>query len=113
VTFQRLDMFLWCARFASQRSACAAMVETGMVRINRQPTDKPHAKIRVGDVLTLPLRGGVRVVRVVALAERRGSAAAARGLYEDLEERRESAGEGVPPPVMRGTLSRDDPPSHI
>ncbi len=87
------------------------MVESGRVRINRQPTEKAHAKVRVGDVLTLPLRGGVRVVRVVALAERRGSAAAARGLYEDIGERTESAEGVVPSAVAPGTLSRDDPPS--
>ena len=61
------------------------MIETGLVRINRQPTDKPHAKVRPGDVLTLPLRAGVRVIRVVALTERRGGADAARALYEDIE----------------------------
>ena len=77
-------MFLWCARFASQRSACAAMVEAGLIRINRQPTDKPHARVRPGDVLTLPLRGGVRVIRVTALSARRGGADAARALYEEL-----------------------------
>jgi ribosome-associated heat shock protein Hsp15 len=60
------------------------MVETGLIRINRQPTDKPHAKVRAGDVLTLPLHGGVRVIRVVALSERRGNAAAARALYDEL-----------------------------
>ena len=62
------------------------MVRSGLVRINRQPTDKPHARVRPGDVLTLPLRGGVRVVRVLALSARRGSASEARELYEDLEE---------------------------
>ena len=82
--FQRLDHWLWCARFASQRIACAAMVESGLIRINRQPTDKPHAKLRVGDVLTLPLHGGVRVVQVLALAARRGGTAEARTLYMDL-----------------------------
>jgi ribosome-associated heat shock protein Hsp15 len=95
---QRLDFFLWCARFASQRSACAALAETGLVRINRQPTDKPHAKVRVGDILTLPLRGGVRVVRVLALAERRGSAAAAAALYEDIIARDENPSCDVPTP---------------
>jgi ribosome-associated heat shock protein Hsp15 len=60
------------------------MVEAGLIRINRQPTDKPHAKVRPGDVLTLPLHGGVRVVRVRALSERRGNAEAARVLYEEL-----------------------------
>jgi ribosome-associated heat shock protein Hsp15 len=84
--WQRLDKFLWCARFASQRTACAAMAESGLIRINRQPTDKPHAKIRAGDVLTLPLHSGVRVIRVLALSDRRGNAASARALYEEVGE---------------------------
>ncbi len=82
--FQRLDFWLWCARFATQRSACAALAGSGMVRINRQPTEKAHARVRVGDVLTLPLQSGVRVVRVLRLAVRREGAAAARCLYEEV-----------------------------
>ena len=35
-------------------------------------------------MLTLPLRQEVRVVRVLALAARRGPAPEARGLYEEL-----------------------------
>jgi ribosome-associated heat shock protein Hsp15 len=62
------------------------MAGSGLVRINRQATDKPHAKVRPGDVLTLPLPRGVRVIRVLAISERRGSAAAAQGLYEELAE---------------------------
>ena len=81
---QRLDTFLWHARFATQRTACAALAGSGLVRINRMPTDKPHAKVRVGDVLTIPLNNRVAVLRVVALAEKRGSAEAARALYEEL-----------------------------
>ena len=56
------------------RADCARLVGEGRLRINRQPTDKPHARLRVGDVITLPLRGGVRVVEVLALAARRGPA---------------------------------------
>ncbi len=82
---QRLDKWLWCARFASTRTACAEMAESGLLRINRQPTDKPHAKVRVGDVLTLPLYSGVRVVQVQALAARRGGAPEAQTLYRALE----------------------------
>ncbi len=78
---QRLDKWLWCARFASTRSACADMAESGLLRINRQPTEKPHAKIRVGDVLTLPLYAGVKVVEVLALSDRRGAAPEAQRLY--------------------------------
>jgi ribosome-associated heat shock protein Hsp15 len=79
-------MFLWCARVARQRSVCAEIARSGLVRINRQPTDKPHAKVRPGDVLTLPWREGVRVVRVVAVGDRRGPAEVARTLYEEVSE---------------------------
>jgi ribosome-associated heat shock protein Hsp15 len=83
-SWQRLDKWLWCARFMKARSDCARFVGTGLVRINRQPTDKAHARLRPGDVLTLPLSAGVRVVRVVALAARRGPAPEARLLYEEI-----------------------------
>ena len=66
------------------RTDCAALVGQGRLRINRQPTDKPHARLRIGDVLTVPLRGEVRVVRVLALAARRGPASEARLLYEEV-----------------------------
>jgi ribosome-associated heat shock protein Hsp15 len=69
-----------------QRSDCAALVAKGSIRINRQPTDKAHARLRLGDVLTVPVHGSVRVVRVVSLAMRRGPASEARMLYEEISE---------------------------
>ena len=84
VGWQRLDKWLWCARFLKARSDCARLVAEGGVRINRQPTDKPHARLRPGDVVTLPLRGDVRVLRIVALAGRRGPAPEAQALYEEI-----------------------------
>ncbi len=83
---QRLDKWLWCARFAATRPACALLAANGLIRINRQPTDKPHAKIRVGDVLTVPLKAGVRVVEVRGLADRRGPASEAQKLYRAVPE---------------------------
>lgn len=68
------------------RSDCAQLVARGSIRTNRQPTDKPHAKLRVGDVLTVPVHGSVRVVRVLSLAARRGPATEARLLYEEISE---------------------------
>jgi ribosome-associated heat shock protein Hsp15 len=68
------------------RSDCAALVAQGSIRINRQPTEKPHARLRVGDVLTIPVHGGVRVWRVVGLAVRRGPASEARLLYVDVSD---------------------------
>jgi ribosome-associated heat shock protein Hsp15 len=82
---QRLDKWLWCARVASQREACARIAASGLVRINRQPTDKAHARVRPGDVLTLPWgNAGVRVIRVLALCARRGPPREAQALYEEL-----------------------------
>jgi ribosome-associated heat shock protein Hsp15 len=69
-----------------QRSDCARLVAQGSIRINRLPTEKAHARLRVGDVLTVPVHGAVRVVRVAALAARRGPAAEARGLYQEIAE---------------------------
>jgi ribosome-associated heat shock protein Hsp15 len=86
--WQRLDLWLWCARVAKGRSDCARLVEEGAVRLNRQPTVKAHAKLRTGDVLTMALRGEVRVWRVMALAARRGPAPEARLLYEEVPEAR-------------------------
>ena len=84
--WQRLDLWLWCARLAKTRAECARQVAAGAVRLNRQPTGKAHARLRVGDVLTVATHGRVRVWRVLALAERRGPPAEARTLYEDLSE---------------------------
>jgi ribosome-associated heat shock protein Hsp15 len=83
-TWQRLDKFLFFARFCKTRAIAAALIEKGSVRINRQPTEKPHARLRPDDIVTLPLPQGVKVVRVKALAARRGPAAEARLLYEEL-----------------------------
>lgn len=82
--WQRLDKWLWCARFMKVRSDCASLVGRGAVRINRQPTEKAHARLRVGDILTVAIRDEVRVLRVLALAARRGPAAEARKLYEEI-----------------------------
>jgi len=82
--WQRLDKWLWSARFMRHRSECAALVSQGGLRINRQPTEKPHARLRVGDVITLPLRDTVRVIEVLALAQRRGPASAAATLYREI-----------------------------
>ena len=84
---QRLDAWLWRARLARTRAACAALIENGRVRINSQPTDKAHARLRPGDVLTIAVgdaRGTVRIWHVLALAARRGPPASARALFEDL-----------------------------
>ncbi len=80
----RLDKWLWQARFFKSRALASKLCAAGRVRIDREVTTKAHAAIRVGQVLTFPQARDIRVVRVTALGTRRGPAAEARTLYEDL-----------------------------
>ena len=82
--WQRLDKFLFYARFCKTLAVAAALVERGHLRINRQVTEKPHARLRLGDVLTLPLTHRVVVIEVVAFANRRESAPLAQALYKEI-----------------------------
>jgi ribosome-associated heat shock protein Hsp15 len=81
---QRLDKWLWCARFTKTRTDCSALLENGQLRINRQPTLKPHARVRAGDALSFSLRGKVKIIRILLLAARRGPPQEAQRLYDDL-----------------------------
>lgn len=81
---QRLDKWLWCARFFKSRSLANALLAAGRLRLSGAVVTKAHQKVRVGDVLTFPQGPHVRVVRVLSLAVRRGPAPEAQGLYEDL-----------------------------
>ncbi len=81
---QRLDKWLWAARFVRQRERAAALCAEGKVRVSGRVVEKAHAQVRIGDVLTFPLGPHIRVIKVLALAERRGAAEQAQLLYEDL-----------------------------
>jgi ribosome-associated heat shock protein Hsp15 len=83
-SWQRLDKWLFCARFRRSRAACARLVAEGLLRVNRQRVEKPDYRLRIGDVVTMPVGHGVRVLRVAALAERRGGPEAARALYDEI-----------------------------
>lgn len=81
---QRIDKWLWHARVVRTRSAAAALASTGHVRINGQRIDQPSRPVRIGDVVTIALDHAVKVLKVTAFAERRGSAESARALVEDM-----------------------------
>ncbi len=80
----RLDKWLWQARFFKTRPLAAQLAQKGRIRINQVRVNKPHYRLRPGDVLTFPQGQTVRVVRVLALGTRRGPAPEAQALYEDL-----------------------------
>ena len=80
----RLDKWLWQARFFKTRSLSAKVILAGHCRVNATPVAKPAVTVTAGDVLTFPQERDVRVIRIVALGDRRGPAPEARALYEDL-----------------------------
>ena len=81
---QRLDRWLWFARVVKSRTLAAEAVALGKVRVNRVRAAKASQTLRPGDVLTLALGGRVRILKVLAPGVRRGPAAEARTLYEQL-----------------------------
>lgn len=80
---QRLDKWLWHARFGRTRAKSADLVRSGHVRVNTVRVLDPAKGIKRGDVLTLALAGRTLVVRVLDFAPKRGDAAAAQALYEN------------------------------
>ena len=82
---QRVDQWLWHARFFKTRTLAAKHCIAGHVRSGGSAITKAHHQVRVGDVLTFAQGRYVRVVKVLALAVRRGPAPEARSLYEDLK----------------------------
>ena len=81
---QRIDKWLWHARVVRTRSAAAALVTKGHVRVNGERSEAASRIVRAGDVITVALDRTVRIMKVTGFAERRGDAEAARVLYEDL-----------------------------
>ena len=89
---QRIDRWLWCARFFKTRALAAKYVGEGHIRLSRAsaPDDqnairveKPSALVRAGDTLVFTLHDRLRIIEVNACATRRGPAAEAATLYED------------------------------
>ena len=81
---QRVDRWLWHARVVRTREAAAALAAAGYVRINGARTDGPGRMVRAGDVVTVALDRGVRVLKVRGFVERRGPAGTVATLYEAL-----------------------------
>lgn len=92
---QRLDKWLWFVRVTKTRTQATGLVTDGRVRVNRQRIDKPSQALRPGDVVTVTVRGHVRVLKMLLPGERRGPAAEARTLFEDLTPPAAPPGPGV------------------
>jgi ribosome-associated heat shock protein Hsp15 len=81
----RIDKWLWAARFFRTRSAATEAVLGGRVQVNEVRV-KPAKEVRVGDTIQVTVGPEKRTVEVIALAEKRGPAAAAAALYTESAE---------------------------
>ena len=80
----RIDRYLYCIRLVRSRTLAQAVVETGYVRLDGKRVEKPSDSVRVGSVIAVSLNDRVRILRVLALPERRGPSTTARRCYEEL-----------------------------
>jgi ribosome-associated heat shock protein Hsp15 len=99
----RVDKWLWQARFFKSRAAASRLCAEGGVRVDGRPIAKAHYAVKPGDVLTFPQGRSIRVVRIVALGTRRGPAAEAQALYDDLSP---AAPAGHPGPSLFAAVTR-------
>ena len=81
----RLDKWLFQARFFKGRDLAAAMITAGHLRLNSRHCPKPGHGVSPGDTLTFPQGDRIRVIRILALGQRRGPSSAAQDLYRDLD----------------------------
>jgi ribosome-associated heat shock protein Hsp15 len=85
------------------RTAAAQLVGGGKVRVNRVRVVKPSHLLHEGDVLTIALRGEVRVLEVLAVGTRRGPPLEARLLYRAMTGTQGPAEAGTAHQVRNGT----------
>jgi ribosome-associated heat shock protein Hsp15 len=97
---QRVDRWLWHARLARTRTAAAELAESGRVRLNGDRVTASSRPVKIGDMLTVSLRAGVKILKVRGMSERRGGAPDAQALYEDCS----------PPSGPRAAQEETDPP---
>src|SRR6266705_536179 len=100
----RVDKWLWAARVFKTRSLASTACDGGKVDINAEAA-KPARRVRAGDRIEVSLpRGRRRILKGVG--ERRGSAEAARKLFEDLTPPEPPRSRQAPPPFREPGAGR-------
>jgi ribosome-associated heat shock protein Hsp15 len=81
----RIDKWLWAARFYKARGAATDAAVGGRVRVNGERA-KPSKLVRAGDTVEVTVGTERRIVNVLDVADRRGSATVAATLYAETPE---------------------------
>jgi ribosome-associated heat shock protein Hsp15 len=80
----RVDKWLWAARFFKTRGLASEAVDGGKVHVNGERVKAARA-LKLGDRLEIRRGPEEMEVVVVALADHRGPASVAQGLYTETE----------------------------
>jgi ribosome-associated heat shock protein Hsp15 len=95
----RIDKWLWAARFFKTRMEAQRLIASGRLRLDGARMSKPHRQVGTGHVLTFPKSKNIRVIKISALAAKRGPAVEAATLYEDLAPPQPRIKSGAPKAV--------------
>ncbi|MFN3785952.1 MAG: RNA-binding S4 domain-containing protein [Thiothrix sp.] len=87
-TSQRLDTWLWAARFYKTRPLAVEAIEGGHVQVNDERV-KPARQVRLGDKIRIKKGVATWMITVVGLSTQRRPAAEARLLYTESDYHRE------------------------
>jgi ribosome-associated heat shock protein Hsp15 len=82
---QRLDKWLWCARFYKTRSLAVDAIKAGRVAVNGQLA-KPSRTLAPGDAVAIRQPPFEISLEIRGIAKQRVGAAEARKLYEETPE---------------------------
>jgi ribosome-associated heat shock protein Hsp15 len=115
---QRIDTWLWVARFVKTRALAVDAVKGGRVHVNGGRV-KPSKEVRPGDRVEVLVGEDRHRVDVVGFMRRRGPATEAQELYLEHEEdrrerearaeqRRRSGPVGLPSTQQRGRPTKRD-----
>jgi len=78
----RIDKWLWAARFFKNRALASEAVKAGHIDINGERC-KPSKIVQLDDEVGIRKESLSWSIRVTGLAEKRGSATVASGMYEE------------------------------
>ena len=80
----RLDIYLYYIRIFKSRSLATKYILSNTLRISGQVTQKPHKMISIGDVLSMTIRGDVKILKILDIPNRRGPYSESLNFYEDI-----------------------------